>query len=288
MGANSPHETARAKINLTLHVGPVRADGYHPLQSLVVFADIGDALSVEIFKADRAPSMEINGPFAAGLRPNQDNLVLQAAKRFGLTPDKSPHFSLTKNLPIASGIGGGSADAAAAIRLLAASENRDISDYLRMAADLGSDVPVCLLSQTSIMSGRGEELTAVPGKGRVHAVLVNPGVSVSTREIFALFDETDLASPELDHPDTKPSLLEIARAGRNDLQNVAISLCPDIVHVLAEIEHQPGCRLARMSGSGATCFGLFGGQTSARQAVLAIAEKNPDWWSVPVVLGDEA
>ena len=269
---------ARAKINLTLHVGAAQNDGYHPLHSLVLFADIGDELSAS---AAREFSLKIDGPFANGLSSGPDNFVLKSANKLAKTKSNLGKlaYKLTKNLPIASGIGGGSADAAAAVNLLL-SENDETTNVL---LEIGADVPVCYLSRTCIMEGIGEELTPLPGLGQVAAILVNPGVAVSTGAIFQSFDKGGTSS-EFALP--SGTLLEMARAGRNDLQDTAIGITPVIQTVLDEIEAQQNCQLARMSGSGATCFGLFETLEDAQNASAVIKSKYPDWWCVPTMLGD--
>ena len=279
-------EKARAKINLTLQVGPPKPDGYHPLQSLVVFADIGDELSARISPDSNNTSIQIEGPFASALMDSESNIIFPAIDIIQRKNSRGIEFKLVKNLPVASGIGGGSADAAAAIRLVCQFENLHPEKYLESAADLGADIPVCIGSKTCLMFGKGEQINALPGQGQLHAVLVNPGVAVSTGSVFEKYDEAGHFSSDLSFPDTDASLLEMALAGRNDLQTVAISLAPEIAIVLSVLEAQPDCQLARMSGSGATCFGLFPDKQSAEQAAISIADKHPDWWCVSTMLGD--
>lgn len=269
---------ARAKINLTLHVGPVGADGYHPLESLVVFANIGDQISI----AQTSAPLTIGGPFASALEQSgnlADNLVLRAAR--AVCSGEPPSLHLVKNLPVASGIGGGSADAAATMRLLSA----DIGQAeFALAETLGADVPVCLLSRTSIMRGRGEKLTPLHGHGQIHAVLVNLGAALSTGLVFKKFDD----QPQSDVLDTGADggLMQRARAGRNDLQMSAIQIEPRISDVLSVIRDTSGCVLARMSGSGATCFGLYSDELSARRAAQNISQSHPNWWCKYAILGD--
>ncbi len=263
-------------------MGPPEISRLHVLHSLVVFADIGDELSAR--RANEF-SLEIDGPFAKGLPSGNDNLLLYAARDNALCNAVmiKAAYHLTKNLPIASGIGGGSADAGAAIRLLAILNNEPPLSNDWQILEIGSDVPVCHLSKTCIMESVGEELTPLPGLGQVAAVLVNPGVAVSTGAIFKAFDMGGKTS-EFTLP--TGSLLEMAEAGRNDLQNIAIGIEPVIQTVLDEIEAQGDCQLARMSGSGATCFGLFETFKDAQNASAAIKNKYPDWWVVPTMLGD--
>lgn len=277
-------ETARAKINLTLHVGPVRPDGFHPIQSLVVFADVGDVLDIGRARPDTGPTLTIGGPFGHHLSAEPDNLVLRAASLIG--DQLSPFdFHLVKNLPIASGIGGGSADAAAAIRGICADHNLSSDDYWTELAALGADIPVCIRSETCLMRGKGEQIMPLPGLGRLHAVLVNPGVSVSTGSVFKVFDKMP-AARNWDEVINTGTLLEMSMFGRNDLQPAAIESAPVIETVLQELTAQNQCRIARMSGSGATCFGLFPDRKTADRAAQSLKGAHPDWWCVATMLGD--
>ncbi len=273
---------ARAKINLTLHVGCKGMEGFHPLHSLVVFADIGDVLEA---KLSDTFSLDIEGPFANGLLCGEDNLVFKAAQNTALV--NGIHiklaYRLTKNLPISSGIGGGSADAAAAVHLLQNINGKAEASLDSMLLEIGADVPVCYLAQTCIMEGIGEILTPLPKLGQLNAVLVNPGIEISTAEIFKAFDARGTSS---DFPTQGGTLLGMAKAGRNDLQETVIGIAPVIQDVITLINAQNGCQLARMSGSGATCFGIFDTRKQAHAAVCAIKEKHPDYWCVPTLLGD--
>lgn len=272
-------EQARAKINLTLHVGRVIKDpsdpyyGYHPLDSLVVFADIGDEL--EIFDAEKT-NLSIGGPFGMGLTAEGDNLILRALKAANASPQS---VTLEKHLPVSAGIGGGSANAAAILRMC------DIDD-VGMAVSLGADVPVCLRSETAHMTGIGEDVTLIPDMGQLHALLVNPRVAVSTGAIFKAFD----ASPDI-RETPRPmrangDLLSRALDGRNDLEPIAMAQAPVIGDVLRMLASQNGCQLARMSGSGATCFGVFESSRALRKAEAAIRAQAPEWWCVATLLGD--
>ncbi|HEY8253700.1 MAG TPA: 4-(cytidine 5'-diphospho)-2-C-methyl-D-erythritol kinase, partial [Rhizomicrobium sp.] len=248
-------ERASAKINLFLHVGERRADGFHPLQSLAVFTDMGDVLSIE---AAPELSLTVEGPFAGGLQGERDNLVLRAARALG---DQGARLTLTKNLPVASGIGGGSADAAAALRGLNQlwSAGKDVSALCEIAAALGSDIPVCVNSAASFMEGRGEILRAPQSMPRIPMLLVNPGVAVPTRDVFAGLkgrSGVEMALPRGRFGDTA-DLLRFLDTTRNDLEAPAAALQPAIAEVLAAIRALPGALLVRMSGSGATCFGIF-------------------------------
>ncbi len=275
-------EIARAKINLTLHVGPVQDNGYHPLHSLVGFADFGDRVDA---KTAGAFSLNVQGPFAGDTPGGDKNLIMEAVKLVAKHNKVQAKlaYSLTKNLPVTSGIGGGSADAAAALRILAQAEHVSWSEHAEGFLPLGADIPVCYLSRTCVMQGIGEQILPWPGLGQVAAVLVNPGVGLHTGEVFASFDTVGMSSKF-----TLPagSLLDMARAGRNDLQGVAIRLQPVIETVLEEISHQTDCNLARMSGSGASCFGLFPSLEKAQRAAKDIQQNHPKWWCAPALLGD--
>ena len=266
-------ELARAKINLTLHVGAVRGDGYHPLDSLVVFADIGDELRFK--PAEKKTSLTIHG--ATDLPVSDQNSVLRAMRFVSAPPH---HITLIKNLPVASGIGGGSADAAAVLRLFPSNfTSRDL------ALRLGADIPICVQSKTCRMTGIGETIKWLPNLGQLSGILVNPGVSVSTAEIFKKFDA---APRDLDPAPNVGSgdLLSRTLSGTNDLQDTAIAQAPIIADVLRALAQQPGCEIARMSGSGATCFGIFRSDAQAKFASDAIQAAQPDWWVKPCRLGD--
>jgi len=281
---------ARAKINLTLHVGRTISDGkfagYHPVDSLVVFADIGDRLSYDA-NIDTL-SLDISGPFGAGLRAEDDNLVLRAAKAFFKSYDipVKGRFHLEKNLPLASGIGGGSADAAAALRLLAMTYQLDDENMMSIAANIGADVPVCYGSRTAHMGGIGERVKLISNLGTIPALLVNPGVSVSTPAVFKAFD----SQPRAEIPAAQAQardLLSIAIQGTNDLQDAAMALQPEIKDVIEILSKFSGCQLARMSGSGATCFALFESLAQAKAAQEIIAKRYPNYWAVASLLGGE-
>ncbi|NPD65860.1 4-(cytidine 5'-diphospho)-2-C-methyl-D-erythritol kinase [Lichenicola cladoniae] len=274
-------ERAHAKINLYLHVVGRRDDGYHRLDSLAVFAGAHDVLTAE---PAQALSLGLTGPFAAGLRDEDTaaNLVMRAAR---LLQAEAGHgagaaIRLEKTLPIASGIGGGSADAAAALRLLRRLWNADGVDEARLAglaATLGADVPVCLPQRAARMGGIGEELRPAPVLPDCFMVLVNCGVAVSTPAVFrarapGFRAPADLPAGWTDLGAMADDLTRLA----NDLEPAAMALCPPIVEVLAAIVAQSGCRLARMSGSGATCFGLFTAEHEALDAARALAR--PGWW----------
>lgn len=278
LGDTATRAFAPAKLNLFLHVTGRRPDGYHLLDSLVAFADCGDVLHA----SDAAElSLTISGPFAAGLAADSSNLVLRAAKALaaqaGVPPDA--RLELEKHLPVASGIGGGSADAAATLRLLAARWRiaPDPTELQQLALRLGADVPACLASRPVRMTGVGEHLAPAPALPECFVLLVNPGMPVATAAVFQVRSGPFSAPANL--PQSWPDAAAMA-AGlaplTNDLQAPARRLCPVIGDVLASIAAQPGCLLARMSGSGATCFGLFASLAAAKQA--AGASQRPGWW----------
>ncbi|WP_346909921.1 4-(cytidine 5'-diphospho)-2-C-methyl-D-erythritol kinase [uncultured Roseibium sp.] len=274
-------ETARAKINLALHVTGRREDGYHLLDSLVVFPDIADRLSLE---PAAASELRLEGPFASALEgPAQDNLVLKAVRRFAETSSTSPDVRVTleKNLPVASGIGGGSADAAAALRLMERHTGQSLPQQQRLdlALALGADVPVCLEQKPMRMSGIGDILTPAPAMPPAGIVLVNPMEAVATPAVFKAMTKRD--NPPL--PDLPGSFADLntlcayLRHTRNDMQAAAEALCPAISGVIAVLNALPDVAFARMSGSGATCFALCEPGKESRIAADVVAG-HPDWW----------
>ena len=275
---------APAKINLTLHVLGRRADGYHELESLVAFAGTGDDLRLEP-GSDLA--LTIEGPTAPLAGSDADNLVLKAARLLmerveGL---KVGTFHLTKRLPVAAGIGGGSSDAAAALRLLARLNGLPLSHAgVREAARLtGADVPVCLEPTARMMRGVGEAVGPALDLPRLFAVLVNPHVPMETPAVFRTLNLQpgqelfDVAHPVLETPSAQ-QLLAALKAARNDLEPPALTLLPLIGDALALLRATSGCRLARMSGSGATVFGLYDDCTVAAEAGKQVRRERPDWW----------
>jgi 4-diphosphocytidyl-2-C-methyl-D-erythritol kinase len=269
-------ERASAKINLFLHVGARRTDGFHPLRSLAVFTAMGDML--EIAPAPNL-TLTIDGPFAKGLDGEGDNLVLRAARALGAG---GAALKLTKNLPVASGIGGGSADAAAALRGLKQlwGENADLHG---LAANLGSDIPVCVDSTPAFMEGRGEILSPVQSLPRMAMLLVNPGVAVPTRDVFAglaIRSGAEMAPPSGRFRDIA-DLLRFLETTRNDLEAPARLLQPVIGDVLAAMAALPGALFTRMSGSGATCFGIFADEDCCRRAAEVLKKASPGWWIAP-------
>lgn len=274
----SPIEVmAPAKINLFIHLISKRYDGYHNIESLFAFTDFGDLITVE--GAERL-SLEIVGPFGDGLE-GEDNLVLKAARGLQKYSGTSlgAKITLQKNLPIASGIGGGSSDAAATIKALQKLWKITLpeSELAELALSLGADVPACFFGKPVFVSGIGEELRPIKGLGDLHCVLVNPGTPVSTPEVFKAFDGQFRASISKMGND---ELVEYYNFS-NYLQRPAISLVSGIEDVLSSLESQPGCQLARMSGSGATCFGVFPNESEAMKACLEISKGNPTWWVKP-------
>ena len=270
---------APAKVNLTLHVTGQRADGYHLLDSLVAFAGVGDSVTVA---AAPALSLAITGPMGAMLPVTDDNLVLRAARAMAATAQ----ITLHKVLPVSSGIGGGSADAAACLRALARLTGQALPGPDQVLA-LGADVPVCLAGTPARMTGIGEALGPVPPLPAAWLVLVNPGVAVSTPAIFRALARRDNAPMPASLPRLKTTadLAAFVAMQRNDLESPAIALQPVIAQVKTALTAQPGCMLARMSGSGATCFGLFADPLSANAAARALQAAQPGWWVADAPMG---
>lgn len=272
-------EAAPAKINLFLHVTGKRADGYHLLDSLVAFAGIGDRLTAE--PADTL-SLRVVGPFAAGLDGEADNLVLRAARALADAARIVPRGALVleKNLPVASGIGGGSADAAATLRLLSRLWDVSVDPLVlyALAARLGADVPVCVAARPTQMRGVGEVLDPAPALPACGLVLVNPGVALATADVFRARSAAFSAPVTLPAVwDSTTAMADGLRDLTNDLQPPAVALRPVIGEVLAALGATPGCLLARMSGSGATCFALFPDAGAADLAAASL--RRPGWWT---------
>lgn len=281
---------APAKINLTLHVTGQRADGYHLLDSLVAFAPVGDHLVVAPGKGG---SLTVSGPESAGVPTDGSNLVMKAAALLGgAGASQGAAITLQKILPPASGIGGGSSDAAATLRGLTALWSLPPERLAALGPQitaLGADVPMCLSPAPQRVQGIGEHLSPVI-LPPLPALLVNPRIEVSTPAVFkALANRTNPAMPETlpEFPDTSACIDWIARQ-RNDLQPAAIATAPAIGDVLAALGALPGCRLARMSGSGATCFALFDTLEAAEAAKARLAARQPRWWIAAGALGDQA
>jgi 4-diphosphocytidyl-2-C-methyl-D-erythritol kinase len=284
-------EAAPAKINLTLRILGRRADGYHELESLVVFARLRDHLTLV---PGRTLSLDVGGPTAAASGTPADNLVVKAARALAETVGglQAGRFLLEKCLPVAAGIGGGSADAAAALRLLARANALALDDprLYTAARATGADVPVCLDPRPRVMRGIGELLSAPLNLPELPAVLVNPGVAASTKEVFSALarggalDAVPVFAAE-GFPHDQADLVEFLRSHRNDLEAPAIALYPEISNVLAQLRAAKGCRLARMSGSGSTCFGLFDTLLAAEAAARMLQAPHPQWWVRATMLG---
>jgi 4-diphosphocytidyl-2-C-methyl-D-erythritol kinase len=281
-------ERARAKLNLTLEVLGRRDDGYHELRSLVAFTQLGDCLELE---PGEDFGLAIEGPFGGALQGA--NLVAAAAeaaraKRPGI---KLGQFRLFKDLPVAAGLGGGSADAAAALRLLAdANPNAFNCDFLtEIAAHLGSDVAACLESRPALITGRGERVTMVHGLPACGVVLANPRLALSTASVYGAFASSPLATAPQparapDFAGSFPRLLDHARARGNDLEPTALRLVPAIGEVLAALRGLNGAALVRLSGSGPTCFALFATGEEARRAAATLKAAHPAWWVAATTL----
>ncbi|MBB2960842.1 4-(cytidine 5'-diphospho)-2-C-methyl-D-erythritol kinase [Methylobacterium sp. R2-1] len=283
---------APAKINLTLHVlGRRPGDGYHALESLVAFAEVADTLELT---PGSDLTLDVFGPTAGPAGPLDDNLVLRAARRFadGVDGLRLGAFRLHKRLPVAAGIGGGSSDAAAALRLLA-ELNRLPLDHpavIAAARATGADVPVCLDPRARMMRGAGEEIGPVLGLAALPAVLVNPGVPVATAPVFkalglAVGQQLDgAAHPAIGRGLDAEAVLGTIAPARNDLEAPALTVAPVIGEALTLLRAQVGCRLARMSGSGATVFAVFQDQAAAQAAAEAVRTVQPGWWVEPTRL----
>jgi 4-diphosphocytidyl-2-C-methyl-D-erythritol kinase len=275
---------APAKVNLTLRILGRRADGYHELESLVAFAGCGDRL---VLCAGPQLELAVSGPTAAQSGAVADNLVLRAANALAARiPDLAlGRFTLTKELPAGAGLGGGSADAAAALRLLAKANHLALDDrrILDAARATGADVPVCLDPQPRMMCGIGDILSAPVALPKLGILIVHPGVAMPTPPVFAALGlrhgERCPAQPVAAAvPGERDALLGWLAAERNDLEAPAISIAPTIAEVLRMIAALPGCRLARMSGSGSACFGLFDDEPAATAAAGRLAKAQPEWW----------
>ncbi|WP_210272619.1 4-(cytidine 5'-diphospho)-2-C-methyl-D-erythritol kinase [Chthonobacter rhizosphaerae] len=284
-------ELARAKVNLALHVVGRRADGYHLLDTLVAFPPIGDRVGVA---PANAYALAVTGPGAAALGDTApaDNLVTRAAVGLAALAGRADvpvAITLEKHLPVAAGLGGGSADAAATLRLLCRLWSMDPADAAvrDLAGRLGADVPMCLASRPLRAAGVGEVVTPIASLPALGILLVNPGVAVPTPAVFRALDRRD--NPPL--PETIPSdadaLLAMLAEARNDLEAPAIRVAPVVADVLAALRDCAGARLARMSGSGATCFALFDHEGAARAAATAVAAAHPSWWARSAALGGD-
>jgi 4-diphosphocytidyl-2-C-methyl-D-erythritol kinase len=271
---------APAKINLALHVVGRRADGYHLLDSLVAFADCGDQITVESSDED---AFTVSGSFAAGVPTDANNLVLRARDALRLHAGHATFpisIHLDKNLPVASGIGGGSSDAAATLKALCALWQLDVTqaESTTLGLSLGADVPMCLHAQPARVTGIGEVVKPITTLPALPAVLVNPCVAVSTPVIFKQLTTRDNPPlPALPGTDSLQAWLDWLNGTRNDLQPPAVAVAPVIAEVLSELTDK-GALFARMSGSGATCFGLFATLADADAAAAQLSQDHPDWY----------
>lgn len=280
---------APAKVNLFLHVGAVAGDGYHPLASLAVFADVGDWVTVE--PADGL-SLTVTGPFGQGL-DGPDNLVLTALRALGeaaVIGEPGLKVTLDKQLPVAAGLGGGSSDAGAALRLAREALNMTADDAAlsRVAGVVGADGPMCLFPRTAWAEGKGDVLALEPNLPPLHAVLVNPGVPSPTGAVYRAYDAGPVAAADRPAPPVDWSVetvIEWLAAQRNDLEAPAVALEPAIGEALTAVAATPGVALARMSGSGATVFGLCFDADAAAMAANRLSAWRPGWWGRACVLG---
>lgn len=282
---------APAKINLTLHVQGRRADGYHELQSLVAFAGVCDHLTLT---PGGGLSLRVDGPTAQAAGAGDDNLVLRAARNLAERVEglKVGAFALAKYLPVAAGIGGGSSDAAAALRLLARLNGIALDDarLMQAARATGADVPVCVDPAARMMTGAGETLGPKLGLPPMPAVLVNPRTPVETRAVFSELGLQPGQSygfgkhPVIEQGMSADTLTSALRKGRNDLEDPAGVIAREVVAVLAVLGAARGAKLARMSGSGATCFALFGDRHQAARAARVIRRDHPNWWAKATLL----
>ncbi|HYD17679.1 MAG TPA: 4-(cytidine 5'-diphospho)-2-C-methyl-D-erythritol kinase [Patescibacteria group bacterium] len=285
-----PHNTftlqAPAKLNLFLHITGKRADGFHLLQSVMVFVDVGDRLE---FAPHDTLFLDVDGPFAADMPPANDNLIYRAAQL--LAQEYRTHMRgavrLTKNLPVASGIAGGSSDSAAGLRgfarLWGLPDEHD--RLMRLAQNLGADVPACFIGKPVWAEGIGEKMMRLPEMPQMHFVLANPMVPTPTPEVFKRYRER--FSPPIQFSGRRKTMHEwIAdlKIYRNDLTEAAMQVTPAIRDVLQALEHTPNCRLARLSGSGATCFGMYDSAEAAMAAVNKLKQLQPGWWIAPANL----
>ena len=283
-------DIGRAKLNLTLEVLGRRPDGYHELRSLVAFADLGDEITLQ---QGAELDLETQGPLAEAL--SGDNLVIRAAEAASVSAPgvKLGRFRLVKQLPVAAGLGGGSADAAAALRLIASANQGALSEaaMAAIAARLGSDVTVCLASRPALMTGRGERVEPVRGFPACGVLLANPGVPLSAAAVYAELRADVLRAPPLGQEGTPnfhgdfEQLLAYALPRLNDLEAPAARLVPEISEVLAALLALDGARLVRLSGSGPTCFALFVTEAEAARAGARLAAEFPNWWVAASSLG---
>jgi 4-diphosphocytidyl-2-C-methyl-D-erythritol kinase len=278
---------APAKLNLYLHVTGRQDDGYHTLDSLIVFTEVGDSLNV---RESDTLSLKIVGPFAAALLGDEDhNLVLKAARLLADTANvpARAEITLNKRLPVAAGLGGGSTDAAAALKALMIlwDINPKAINLETIAISLGADVPVCMATQSSFVGGIGERISPCPDLPQFGLLLINPNITFATADAFSAFSQPfSPAAAFTTAPSSVTELVDILGQRRNDLTADVISLCPSVGDILKALESLSSCRLARMTGSGATCFGLFD-TFSAAQRAAATLERH-DWWTMPTAVAN--
>jgi len=283
---------APAKVNLFLHVGAPRPDGFHPISSLMVFADVGDRLAAT--PAERL-SLRVEGPMAGHAPPGEDNLVLRAARalaeRAGV-PEPGLGLVLHKALPAAAGLGGGSSDAAATLRLVRQALALKLADSVLedIAAGLGSDIPACVSGRPAIAEGRGEQLRAAPSLCPLPAVLVRPPADSATGPVYRAFD-SDMGTASAEAPELPAGIATPQEAAavfarcRNDLEAPAVRLQPRIGEALAQLRAAPETLLGRMSGSGSACFALCADDEASARLVTRLEAAHPDWWITPCRLG---
>jgi 4-diphosphocytidyl-2-C-methyl-D-erythritol kinase len=278
-------EQAPAKVNLDLRVTGRRADGYHELDSVVAFTAWADRLT---FAPDRQLTLELTGPFAAALAGQSDNLVLRAAWRLADHAGRPPQVRITldKRIPVAAGLGGGSADTAATLRGLSRLWQLELTmaDLLPLALQLGADVPVCLRSRPARMRGIGERIEPIELPA-LDLVLANPNCALSTAQVFGGLGAIAPCGRDQPIPTQRADLLAWLRARGNDLEAPARRLAPAIAEVIEALRAQPGCRLARISGSGATCFGVFDDAPAATRAAHSMRKARPRWWVISTATG---
>lgn len=282
---------ASAKVNLFLHVGPRRSDGRHDLDSLVMFAD-AEAADRLVLAPARSDALTVEGPFADAAGSSADNLALKAvaALRAVSSEPLAAEIHLDKQLPVAAGLGGGSADAAAVLRALGPLAGLDEAGCLALAARLGGDVPAALLNRPCLMRGDGDRVAALTGLPALPAILVNPGAPCPTGQVFQAYDAAGGGAGFGERPLPAPGSLDalidwLAAETTNDLEAPATGLVPAIAAVAAALNALSGVRLVRLSGSGATVFALFTTQGEAEAAAAELRAAHPDWWVRATVLG---
>jgi 4-diphosphocytidyl-2-C-methyl-D-erythritol kinase len=275
---------APAKINLFLHVTGKRPDDYHEIASLVVFTSFGDTVAISPALVGEGIQFYADGPFADQMGPDPDNLVLRAAQLLMENcelPSEDVRIHLTKRLPVAAGIGGGSSDAAATLSGLIRYWELDLCEakIMELGLELGADVPMCLKREPVLVSGIGDVLTPAPELPWISLVLVNPLVAVPTPAVFkARTGDFSPAMPDIGEPETVQDIALMLKDRSNNLTEAAVSIAPEIAQVLDALDTFDDCLLARMSGSGATCFGLFSDSFEAGQAKQTLHQSHPNWW----------